>query len=74
MHTPNPETYRMWLGEDVNRALFELVAHKNEDALGKLSVTDYVEKMIEHWWKQEFPEKPCPFSTKRYDKDFVQSV
>lgn len=51
MHTPNPETYRPWLGEKVNRALFILVNHKNSKALVELSVSDYLEKMIVHWWK-----------------------
>ena len=75
MHTPNPNNYRMWLGEEVNKALFTLVANKNSNALKELSVTEYVEKMIAHWWKQEFPDVPVPFNVKRYDADldFVQS-
>lgn len=65
----------MWLGEEVNKALFTLVANKNSNALKELSVTEYVEKMIAHWWKQEFPDVPVPFNVKRYDADldFVQS-
>ena len=76
MHTPNPNNYRMWLGEEVNKALFDIVAKKNANAIKELSVTEYVEKMIAHWWKQEFPGIPVPFETKRYDEDldFVQSV
>jgi hypothetical protein len=76
MHTPNPKTYRMWLGEDVNKALVQLAEKKNSEGFGDLSITDYVEKMVEHWWKNEFPDKPVPFKTKQYykDIDFVQSA
>lgn len=76
MHIPTPSTYRMWLGETVNQALFLLVEHKNKTALKPLSVTDYAEKMIAHWWRQEFPDVPVPFQTKRFDEDldFVQSA
>lgn len=75
-HYPNPETYRPWLGANVNSALVELAKHENVDALDSLSVSDYLEKMIAAWWVKEFPEIPVPFKTKRYDKDldFVQSA
>lgn len=75
-HYPNPQTYRPWLGLDVNRALIRLAAHKNSEALSPLSVSDYLEKMIARWWSNEFPGEPVPFETKRYDKDldFVQST
>lgn len=75
-HYPNPQTYRPWLGQDVNLALFELTQHKNNIAMSDLSASDYLEKMIAHWWKQEFPERPVPFQCKRFDEDldFVQSV
>lgn len=74
-HYPNPETYRAWLGANVNIALIRLAMKKNEKALKPLSPSDYLEKMIAHWWKQEFPREPLPFETKRYDEDldFVQS-
>ena len=74
-HYPNPETYRPWLGAAVNTALIELARHKNADALDALSVSDWLEKMVRHWWENEFPGKPFP-ATKRYDKDidFVQSA
>ena len=76
MHIPNPSTYRAYLGEEVNLALFELAQHKNKDAFIELSVTDYLEKMIAHWWKNEFPDRPVPFETKEFyeDLDFVQSA
>lgn len=66
----------MYLGESVNLALFKLCMKKNETSMKELSVTDYVEKMIAHWWKVEFPNDPVPFETKRFDedKDFVQTV
>jgi hypothetical protein len=76
MHIPNPDTYRMYLGKKVNIALFQLCQKENEGTLDELSVTDYVEKMVEHWWKRRFPDIQVPFETKRFDKDldFVQSV
>ena len=75
-HYPNPETYRAYLGKAVNQALIQLVIHKNKDALTRLSVSDYLEKMIAHWWRKEFPDTPVPFTTKRYveDLDIVQST
>lgn len=75
-HTPNPETYRPWLGEDVNKALFQLVAHKNAQALTPLGVNEYLKKMVSHWWKNEFPNDEFPAETKLflYDLDFVQSA
>jgi hypothetical protein len=76
-HYPNPETYRPWLGKAVNTALIELARHKNADALDALSVSDWLEKIVRHWWENEFPGKPFPASSpKRYDKDidFVQSA
>lgn len=73
-HYPKPDSYRPWLGTSVNAALIELAVHKNAAALCELSVSDYLEKMIAHWWQQEFPDKPVPFETKRYDLDFVQST
>ena len=74
-HIPNASTYRPYLGEAVNRALFEIVTSRNEKGFTKLSVTDYLEKMILHWYRSEFPERKVPFSTKAYieDFDFVQS-
>lgn len=69
MHIPNPETYRPWLGEEVNRALFILVEYRNGKALYFLSVTDYLIKNIAHWWMQEFPDVPVPFEVERYDED-----
>lgn len=48
-HIPNADTYRTWLGRDVNMALFALVEKRNSVALGELSVTDYIEKMILNW-------------------------
>jgi hypothetical protein len=69
MHTPNQNTYRPWLGEEVNRALFILVEHRNSKALSPLSVSDYIEKMVASWWKREFPDAPVPFQCKRYDDD-----
>lgn len=69
MHTPNPRTYRPWLGEEVNRALFILVQHKNDEALVELSVSDYLEKMILHWWKNEFPNDIPPFKVRPYYQD-----
>lgn len=74
-HIPNSQTYRPWLGEKVNQALFRLAEHKNETALVPLSVSDYLEKMIAHWWINEFPNEPIPFEVKAYfeDLDFVQS-
>lgn len=74
-HTPNPETYRAWLGVEVNKALFELVLHRNSKCLSPLSVTDYLEKMIASWWRNEFPDRDVPFKAKPYyeDLDFVQS-
>ena len=75
-HIPNSASYRPWLGECVNASLFKLVAKKNSDALTQLSVSDYLEKMILHWYQNEFPNEPLPFRTKRFveDFDFVQSV
>lgn len=75
MHYPNPETYRMWLGKDVNLALIKLAKKRNGEAMAELSITDYIEKMVANWWKNEFPDSPVPFKTKRYDNDldFVQS-
>lgn len=75
-HYPNPSTYRPWLGGKVNEALIRIVMKKNETALKSLSVSDYLEKMIAHWWAQEFPGVPVPFPVKRYDEDldFVQSA
>jgi hypothetical protein len=75
-HYPNPETYRPWLGIEVNVAIIRLAQHKNADAFDALSVSDYLEKMILHWWRQEFPDQPLPFKSKRYEKDldFVQSA
>lgn len=70
MHTPNPDNYRAWLGADVNRALFILVRHRNSKALVELSVTDYLEKMILHWWRNEFPNENPPFEVKSYIEDF----
>lgn len=57
-------------------ALFALVEKRNSVALGELSVTDYIEKMILNWWKNEFPNTDPPFETKAYyeDFDFVQSA
>lgn len=74
-HYPNPETYRPWLGSAVNSALIQIVMRKNEIALSPLSVSDYLEKMICHWWKNEFPNDPFPCQVKQYieDLDFVQS-
>lgn len=76
MHNPNIATYRPYLGRRVNEALVELVKHKNATALVELSVTDYLEKMIAHWWMNEFPDKPVPHETKAFheDLDFVQSA
>lgn len=75
MHHPNTSTYRPYLGKKINEALIELARHKNTTALVELSVTDYLEKMIAHWWKNEFPDRPVPFETKAFheDFDFVQS-
>lgn len=70
MHVPNPKSYRPWLGEEINRALFTLVEHRNSKALVELSVTDYLEKMIVHWWKSEFPYREVPFKVKPYFEDF----
>ena len=74
-HYPNANTYRPWLGEPVNQALIQLVMKKNSEALMSLSVSDYLEKMIAHWWRNEFPGVPVPFETKPFheDLDFVQS-
>jgi len=74
-HIPNADTYKPYLGKAVNLALFEVVASRNRKGLMKLSVTDYLEKMILHWYMSEFPNRPVPFSTKAYieDFDFVQS-
>lgn len=74
-HIPNADTYRPYLGKDVNIALFDVVASRNKKGLTQLSVTDYLEKMISHWYRSEFPDRPTPFSTKAYieDFDFVQS-
>lgn len=69
MHTPNPDTYRPWLGKEVNRALFILVRHRNSKALSSLSVSDYIEKMVASWWKNEFPDVPVPFQCSRYYDD-----
>ena len=69
MHNPNHKTYRPWLGEEVNRALFILVSHRNSRALFPLSVSDYLEKVIAHWWKIEFPDVPVPFKSKSYYED-----
>ncbi len=57
-------------------ALIEISIHRNSKALAPLSVSDYLEKMIAHWWRQEFPDQPVPFETKRFDNDleFVQSA
>lgn len=75
-HYPNPWSYRIWLGEEANKALITLAEKKNSKALKPLSVQAYVLKMIAHWWQQEFPGVPVPFDTKRYDDDldFVQSA
>ena len=75
-HIPNPETYRAYLGKSVNSALFRIVEKKNADGLTELSVTDYLEKMILHWYRKEFPNAPIPYKTKGYleDFDFVQSA
>ena len=75
-HSPNPDTYRPWLGVEVNNALIRLTIHKNKSALSELSASDYLEKMVAHWWKKEFPDEPVPFKTKAFyeDLDFVQSV
>ena len=75
-HYPNPATYRPWLGVKVNEALVQLAMRKNADALDSLSVSDYLEKLIAHWWSNEFPDEPCPFQPKAYylDLDFVQPV
>lgn len=74
-HIPNAETYRPYLGKTVNLALFRVVERKNKLGMTQLSVTDYLEKMILHWYKKEFPNDPIPFKTKEYveDFDFVQS-
>ena len=69
MHIPNHKTYRPWLGEEVNKALFILVDYRNSRALSPLSVSDYIEKMVASWWKNEFPDKPPPFQCRRYDED-----
>lgn len=69
MHEPNYKTYRPWLGEEVNRALFILVSYRNSKALSPLSVSDYIEKMIASWWRSEFPTIPVPFQCRRYDND-----
>jgi hypothetical protein len=69
MNIPNHKTYRPWLGEEVNRALFILVEHRNNKALFPLSVSDYIEKMVASWWKKEFLDVPVPFQCKRYDED-----
>lgn len=71
LHYPNPETYRPWLGVDVNMALIRLAMKKNSGALSPLSVSDFIEKMVAHWWKKEFPNEPVPFQTKRYDEDVL---
>jgi len=59
----------------VNMALIRLAQKRNAVALSPLSVSDYLEKMIACWWKNEFPDEPCPFETKAYyeDFDFVQN-
>jgi len=59
---------------DVNRALIRLAMKKNASALSPLSVSDLIEKMIAHWWTNEFPDEDVPFDVKRYDADFVQSA
>lgn len=73
---PDPKVYRPWLGVACNIALIRLAQKKNEDALVSLSTSDYLEKMIAHWWKNEFPGEPFPGSPKDYfkDLDFVQST
>lgn len=68
-HYPNPQTYRPWLGEDVNKALFRLMEHRNGTALSPLSASDYIEKMVAKWWTNEFPDEPVPFKTKPYYED-----
>ena len=75
-HIPNSDNYRPYLGEAVNLALFKIVAKRNRDNLTALSVKDYLEKMILHWYRKEFPDEAIPFKTKAYieDFDFVQSV
>jgi hypothetical protein len=74
---PNPETYRPLLGKEVNQALFRLVESRNSKALAPLAVNEYLRKMIEHWWSQEFPDVPFPMQTKPYQKgldfEIVQS-
>lgn len=70
-HYPNPETYRPWLGVDVNSAMIRIAIKKNSNALQPLSVSDYLEKMIAHWWQNEFPSEPLPFRVKRYDEDLL---
>lgn len=69
-HYPNAETYRPWLGVAVNEALIQLAIKKNSVALAPLSTSDYLEKMVRHWWKIEFPGEKFPVELKRYDKDF----
>ena len=59
LHYPNPETYRPWLGVEVNKALIRLTMKKNAGALSPLSVSDLIEKMVAHWWTREFPMKMC---------------
>lgn len=75
-HIPNADNYRPYLGKDVNAALFRIVKKRNGDGLTSLSVTDYLEKMILHWYRKEFPGDAIPFKIKAYieDFDFVQSV
>lgn len=64
----NPETYRPLLGKEVNVCLFRLVEKRNRQALNPLGANEYLRKMIEHWWNQEFPGEPFP-ETKPYQKD-----
>jgi len=71
IHYPNPETYRPWLGVVVNSALIRLAIKENSEAMRPLGVSDYLEKMIAHWWANEFPDEPPPFITKRYDEDIL---
>ena len=47
---PNPETWRPWLGEDVNRAFFELADEMNRQGMRELEYPAYMRKMIAHWW------------------------
>jgi hypothetical protein len=67
---PNPDTWRPKLNRDINAAFFELVERRNKIALQQIGYNEWLVKMIYHWWKNEFPDRPFPAKVKEWIEDF----